>query len=65
MNNSPNQQGANQATNKPRGLIAGAIGLLIELVIWLCAALMFNILVELVGIFFKYWSIPGRHIQRP
>lgn len=59
MNSVAIQQRVGHAVNKPRGMLAGFIAFLLELFIWLSVALFFNIVVELAGIFFKYWSIPG------
>lgn len=58
MSSYPNQQAVSQAS-RPQGLVAWSIGFFFETLIWLAVALMFNILVELIGIFFKYWSLPG------
>jgi len=54
-----NQQAVGHAVNKPRGIIGGTLAFILELFVWLCVALLFNIFVELTGIFFRYWSIPG------
>ena len=59
MSSVATQPGGGQVVNKPHGMIGGAIAFVLELFLWLVLALFFNILVELVGIFFQYWSIPG------
>ena len=52
-------QAVGQAANKPRGMIGGSIAFVLELFIWLAVALFFNILIELIGIFFQYWKVSG------
>lgn len=59
MSSVATQSRGGQVVNKSHGIIGGAIAFILELFLWLVLALFFNILVELVGIFFQYWEVSG------
>lgn len=57
MSASASQQHAHNQVE--RGAFSKALSFLLEAFIWLLFALFFNVLVELAGIFFKYWDEQG------
>lgn len=50
-----------QVETRPRkeGFIAKRLRFLLAIAGWILIALFFNILIELLGIFFNYWELPG------
>ncbi len=48
-----------QAYEKTDGFIGKRLRFLVNMIFWIVMALFFSVLIEILGIFFRWWNLPG------